>query len=216
MHVSILGIIDLVGLSLASHPFGGRHAWSDMADLGAVGKSAISGMCSDMVLCNDQCLRLQVLIECVNNITQVMKGVSAHLLATLKCLTACSLCSKRRNVPARTTPVHSTGPHNSETLAPAFALMLLTIVGSICGFGALLRGNAEYLTTFWQFIFAFGVFSLLFPLVEDVRHGKAKLSTMVILWAIVLSSAIAFSWTNVNPFANHNHGPSLRDCGIRC
>lgn len=147
---------------------------------------------------------------------QVMRGVSAHLRATLKCLTSCFWCSKRHNMLARSALVKDTSPQDREILAPVLALMFLTVVGCICGFGAILQSTAQYLTTFWELVFALGVFGILFPLLEDVRHGKTKLSTMAILWAIVLSSAIAFSWTNANPFANHIRGPNLRDCGIRC
>ncbi|KAI3952623.1 hypothetical protein MKX01_013585 [Papaver californicum] len=151
----------------------------------------------------------------------VIGGVSAHLFALFQ-----GLLKVLAGVNTNFT-VTSKGADDGEyselylfkwtsLLIPPLTLLIINIIGVVIGISdAINTGYDSWGPLFGKLLFAFWVIVHLYPFLKGMMGKQDKLPTIIIVWAILLSSILTLVWVRRNPFVKRD-GIKLEPCGLDC
>ncbi|KAI3981854.1 hypothetical protein MKX01_017271 [Papaver californicum] len=151
----------------------------------------------------------------------VIGGVSAHLFALFQ-----GLLKVLAGVNTNFT-VTSKGADDGEyselylfkwtsLLIPPLTLLIINIIGVVVGISdAINTGYDSWGPLFGKLLFAFWVIVHLYPFLKGMMGKQDKLPTIIIVWAILLSSILTLVWVRGNPFVKRD-GIKLEPCGLDC
>ncbi|CAI0396177.1 unnamed protein product [Linum tenue] len=103
----------------------------------------------------------------------------------------------------------------SLLIAPT-TLLILNIIGIAVGISdAINNGYESWGPLFGRLFFAMWVIVHLYPFLKGLMGKQDRVPTIIVVWAILLSSVLSLLWVRINPFVGRG-GLVLEICGLNC
>ncbi|XP_061356816.1 cellulose synthase A catalytic subunit 2 [UDP-forming]-like [Gastrolobium bilobum] len=104
----------------------------------------------------------------------------------------------------------------TSLLIPPMTLLIINIIGVIVGVSdAINNGYDSWGPLFGKLFFALWVIVHLYPFLKGVMGKQEGVPTIILVWAILLSSIFTLLWVRINPFLSKND-IVLELCGLNC
>ncbi|KAH9694170.1 putative cellulose synthase A catalytic subunit 3 [Citrus sinensis] len=102
-------------------------------------------------------------------------------------------------------------------LIPPTTLLIINLVGMVAGVSnAINNGHESWGLLFGKLFFALWVIIHLFPFLKGLIGRHNRISTIVVVWSILLASIFSLLWIRIDPFFAKPDGPLLEECGLDC
>ncbi|KAG5062484.1 hypothetical protein AAZX31_02G076100 [Glycine max] len=104
----------------------------------------------------------------------------------------------------------------TSLLIPPLTLLIINIIGVIVGVSdAINNGYDSWGPLFGRLFFALWVIVHLYPFLKGVMGKQEGVPTIILVWAILLSSILTLLWVRINPFLAKSD-VVLEICGLNC
>ncbi|KAF5444553.1 hypothetical protein F2P56_033677 [Juglans regia] len=104
----------------------------------------------------------------------------------------------------------------TSLLIPPMSLLIINIIGVVVGVSdAINNGYDSWGPLFGKLFFALWVIVHLYPFLKGLMGKQDRIPTIVVVWAILLSSIFSLLWVRINPFLSKG-GLVLEVCGLDC
>ncbi|XP_057797035.1 probable cellulose synthase A catalytic subunit 3 [UDP-forming] [Salvia miltiorrhiza] len=102
-------------------------------------------------------------------------------------------------------------------LIPPTTLLVVNVIGVVGGISVAFSKSYESLgPVLGRLVFALWVIAHLYPFLKGRGRERGRVSTIVLLWSILVGSIFSLLWVRIDPFMPNPDAPSLQECGLDC